>query len=127
SMTGRLTVEGVQGHVAYPHLTDNAAHRLVALLHAVTASPLDQGTEHFQASSLQVTTIDIGNLATNVVPGQARATFNIRFNDLWSSDTLKSWIEAKLAPVGGNYRLTWEVSGESFLVPPGPVDRKSVV
>jgi len=121
SMTGRLTVEGVQGHVAYPHLTDNAAHRLVALLSALTASPLDQGTDHFQPSSLQVTTIDIGNPATNVVPGIARATFNIRFNDQWSSAKLKSWVEDKLAAVGGNYRVAWEVSGESFLVPPGPV------
>jgi succinyl-diaminopimelate desuccinylase len=121
SMTGRLTVEGVQGHVAYPHLTDNAAHRLVALLSALTTVPLDQGTEHFQPSSLQVTTIDIGNPATNVVPGQARATFNIRFNDSWTSDTLKAWVGERLKPVGAKYRLQWEVSGESFLVPPGVV------
>jgi succinyl-diaminopimelate desuccinylase len=121
SMTGRLTVEGVQGHVAYPHLVDNAAHRLVALLQALLAEPPDAGTEHFQASSLQVTTIDIGNPATNIAPGTARATFNIRFNDRWSSDTLKAWVEEKLAATGGNYRLAWEVSGESFLVPPGPV------
>jgi succinyl-diaminopimelate desuccinylase len=121
SMTGRLTVTGVQGHVAYPHLTDNAAHRLVALLQALTASTLDAGTEHFQPSSLQVTTIDIGNPATNVVPGLARATFNIRFNDRWTSQTLKSWVADRLAAVGGNYQLAWEVSGESFLVPPGPV------
>ncbi|MFI4947276.1 MAG: succinyl-diaminopimelate desuccinylase [Alphaproteobacteria bacterium] len=121
SMTGRLTVAGAQGHVAYPHLTDNAAHRLVALLQALVESPLDPGTEHFQASSLQVTTIDIGNPATNVVPGQARATFNIRFNDRWTSQALKSWVADKLAAVGGNYQLAWEVSGESFLVPPGPV------
>ncbi|HEX2150389.1 MAG TPA: succinyl-diaminopimelate desuccinylase [Stellaceae bacterium] len=121
SMTGRLTVEGVQGHVAYPHLVDNAAHRLVALLQALISTPLDTGTEHFQPSSLQVTTIDIGNPATNVVPGLARATFNIRFNDLWSSATLRTAIEQKLASVGGKYRLAWEVSGESFLVPPGPV------
>lgn len=121
SMTGRLVVEGVQGHVAYPHLVDNAAHRLVALLHALTAEPPDNGTEHFQATSLQVTTIDIGNPATNVVPGLARATFNIRFNDCWSSDTLKIWVEQKFASVGGRYTLTWEVSGESFLVPPGRV------
>jgi succinyl-diaminopimelate desuccinylase len=121
SMTGRLVVEGVQGHVAYPHLVDNAAHRLVALLYALTLAPLDDGTEHFQASTLQVTTIDIGNPATNVVPGLARATFNIRFNDLWSSATLRTAIEKKLASVGGKYRLAWEVSGESFLVPPGPV------
>jgi len=121
SMTGRLIVEGVQGHVAYPHLTDNAAHRLVALLQALTAGPLDSGTAHFQPSSLQVTTIDIGNPATNVVPGLARATFNIRFNDAWTSASLKSWVEDRLAAVGGTYRLAWEVSGESFLVPPGPV------
>ncbi len=121
SMTGRLLVEGVQGHVAYPHLVDNAAHRLVALLHALTTTPLDTGSEHFQPSSLQVTTIDIGNPATNVVPGIARATFNIRFNDLWSSETLRSWVAETLAAVGGKYQLSWEVSGESFLVPPGPV------
>ena len=121
SMTGRLTVEGVQGHVAYPHLTDNAAHRLLALLQVLLQSPLDPGTEHFQPSSLQVTTIDIGTPATNVVPGLARATFNIRFNDCWTSETLKSWVADKLASVGGRYRLAWEVSGESFLVPPGPV------
>ena len=121
SMTGRLTVEGVQGHVAYPHLTDNAAHRLVALLQALASSPLDPGTEHFQPSSLQVTTIDIGNPATNVVPGLARATFNIRFNDRWTSATLKSWVADKLATVGGKVKLAWEISGESFLVPPGPV------
>jgi succinyl-diaminopimelate desuccinylase len=121
SMTGRLTVEGVQGHVAYPHLTDNAAHRLVALLQALLQSALDPGTEHFQPSSLQVTTIDIGNPTTNVVPGIARATFNVRFNDRWTSETLKSWVADQLASVGGAYRLAWEVSGESFLVPPGPV------
>src|SRR5438093_6530715 len=120
-MTGRLTVEGVPGHVAYPLLPGNAAHRLVALLQALATSPLDSGTEHFQPSSLQVTTIDIGNPATNVVPGLARATFNIRFNDRWSSETLKRWVAERLAPVGGKVKLAWEVSGESFLVPPGPV------
>ena len=121
SMTGRLTVEGIQGHVAYPDRVDNAAHRLVALLHTLISAPLDDGTEHFQPSSLQVTTIDIGNPATNIAPGLARATFNIRFNDLWSSATLRAAIERKLASVGGRYQLAWEVSGKSFLVPPGPV------
>ena len=119
SMTGRLVVDGVQGHVAYPHLADNAAHRLIELLHALTASSLDDGTAHFQASGLQVTTIDIGNPTTNVIPGQARATFNIRFNDLWSSMTLKAWVDERLATVGTPYKLAWEVSGESFLVAPG--------
>jgi succinyl-diaminopimelate desuccinylase len=120
-MTGRLTVEGVQGHVAYPHLADNAAHRLVALLASLTARQLDDGTEHFQKSGLQVTTIDIGNPTTNVIPGAARATFNIRFNDVWTSDKLKTWVKETLDRVDPNYRLTWEVSGESFLVPPGKV------
>src|SRR5438045_47533 len=117
SMTGRVTGEGVQGHVAYAHLTDNAAHRLIALLQALTLSPLDSGTEHFQPSSLQVTTIDIGNPATNVVPGIARATFNARFNDRWTSDTLKSWVADRLAAVGGKYQVASEVSGERLLVP----------
>jgi succinyl-diaminopimelate desuccinylase len=121
SMTGRLVVAGVQGHVAYPHLADNAAHRLVALLSALTTGTLDAGTEHFQASSLQITTIDIGNPATNVIPGQAFATFNIRFNDRWTSETLKAWAEERFAAVGGRYQIAWEVSGESFLVPPGSV------
>ncbi len=121
SMTGRLTVTGVQGHVAYPHLADNAAHRLIRLLHALTETALDDGTEHFQASGLQVTTIDIGNPATNVIPGEARATFNIRFNDLWTSDKLKAWVAERLDAVGAGYALAWEVSGESFLVPPGVV------
>ena len=121
SMTGRLMVEGVQGHVAYPHLADNAAHRLVALLAGLTARALDDGTAHFQKSGLQVTTIDIGNPATNVIPGASRATFNIRFNDLWTSAKLKSWVKETLDCVDTNYKLIWEVSGESFLVPPGKV------
>lgn len=120
SMNGYLTVEGVQGHTAYPHLADNAAHRLVAMLHALTAAPLDEGTAHFQPSTLQVATIDIGNSAANVIPGKARATFNIRFNDRWTSATLKDWLKAKLDAVGGRYTLDFHVSGESFLTPPGP-------
>jgi succinyl-diaminopimelate desuccinylase len=121
SMSGKLTVQGVQGHVAYPHLADNAAHRLVALLAGLTARALDDGTEHFQKSGLQITTIDIGNPVSNVIPGVARATFNIRFNDLWTSDKLKAWVKETLDRLDPNYQLSWEVSGESFLVPPGKV------
>ncbi len=117
SLNGHLTVEGIQGHTAYPHLADNAAHRLVAMLHALTAAPLDRPSAHFQASSLQISTIDIGNPATNVIPGMARASFNIRYNDRWSS----AWLEEKLAAIGGRYKLDIQVSGESFLVPPGEV------
>ncbi|MBV8650038.1 MAG: succinyl-diaminopimelate desuccinylase [Alphaproteobacteria bacterium] len=121
SLTGTLTVHGTQGHTAYPHLADNAAHRLVAMLHALTAQPLDQGTAHFQPSTLQISTIDIGNPASNVIPAEARAVFNIRFNDAWTSESLKSWLKETLDAVGGRYDLAVRVSGESFLTPPGPV------
>ena len=121
SMNGYLAVEGVQGHTAYPHLADNAAHRLIAMLHALTSTPLDQGTGHFQPSTLQIATIDIGNTAANIIPGTARATFNIRFNDRWSSATLKELIKQRFDAVGGRYTVEYHVSGESFLVPPGEV------
>jgi succinyl-diaminopimelate desuccinylase len=121
SLNGHLIVHGIQGHTAYPHLADNAAHRLVAMLNALTAAPLDEGTAHFQPSTLQISTIDIGNPATNVIPGTARASFNIRYNDRWSSATLTEWLRAKLDAVGGRYELNIQVSGESFLVPPGEV------
>jgi succinyl-diaminopimelate desuccinylase len=119
SMTGRLTVHGVQGHTAYPHLADNAAHRLVAMLHALTTAELDRGSEHFQPSTLQVSSIDIGNPASNVIPATASAVFNIRFNERWTSEALKSWLTERLDAVGGRYTLDISVSGESFLVSPG--------
>jgi succinyl-diaminopimelate desuccinylase len=119
SMTGRLTVHGVQGHTAYPHLADNAAHRLVAMLHALTAAELDRGSEHFQPSTLQVSTIDIGNPAANVIPAAARAVFNIRFNDCWTSEKLERWLRQRLDEVAGRYTLDISVSGEAFVVAPG--------
>ena len=119
SLTGRLTAHGVQGHTAYPHRADNAAHRLVTMLHALTTAELDYGTAHFQPSTLQVSTIDIGNPASNVIPARAQAVFNIRFNDHWTSESLKRWIAERLDGVGGVYTLDIRVSGESFLVPPG--------
>ena len=121
SLTGTITVKGVQGHTAYPHLADNPVHRMVTMLHSLTAEPLDNGTEHFQPSTLQLTTTDVGNPASNVIPGEARAVFNIRFNDRWSSKTLQEWIESRLAAAGGNRELKVHVSGESFLTPPGSV------
>ena len=126
SLNGRLTVHGVQGHTAYPDLADNPAHRLVAILNALTAIPLDQGSAHFPPSTLQISTIDIGNPATNVIPAAARATFNIRFNDLHTSASLtESLHEAIGAAIGqgGRYDLDVAVSGESFLTPPGPLSR----
>lgn len=121
SMNTILTVKGTQGHVAYPHLADNAAHRLVTMLDALTAEPLDEGNDHFQASSLQITSIDIGNPTENIIPGEAEARFNIRFNDMHSSDTLSAWIRETLdaAADGTPYDLAFRVSGESFVFPPG--------
>jgi succinyl-diaminopimelate desuccinylase len=124
SLTGRLTAHGVQGHTAYPHLADNAAHRLVAILHALTTTELDQGSEHFPPSTLQVATIDIGNPASNVIPASAQAVFNIRFNDRWTGETLKRWLAERLDAVGGRYILDVTVSGEAFLVPPGAVGER---
>ena len=118
SMTGRLTAHGAQGHTAYPHLADNAAHRLVAMLHALTTAELDRGSENFSPSTLQISTIDIGNPASNVIPAAARAVFNIRFNDCWTSERLRSWLAERLDAVGGHYALDISVSGESFLVAP---------
>jgi succinyl-diaminopimelate desuccinylase len=119
SLNAVLTVHGTAGHTAYPHLADNPAHRLVAMLADLISLPLDEGTAHFQASTLQVSTIDIGNPAGNVIPGRAQAKFNIRFNDRWSGAALETWLRDKLAAQGGRWDLEIRVSGESFLTPPG--------
>jgi succinyl-diaminopimelate desuccinylase len=121
SLTGRLTVRGRQGHTAYPHLADNAAHRLVRMLHALITAELDEGSTHFQPSSLQIATIDVGNPAANVIPGEARAVFNIRFNDRWTGESLKASLAARLDEVGGDYTLETTVGGESFVVASGIV------
>ena len=121
SMNMILNVRGTQGHVAYPHLANNAAHRLVAMLNALISEPLDDGNAHFQASSLQITSIDIGNPTENVIPGEAEARFNIRFNDIHTSESLATWVRNKLdgAANGTDYGLKVRVSGESFVFPPG--------
>ena len=96
SVSGAITVHGVQGHAAYPHLADNAVRGIVALTDALMHPPFDTGTENFQPSNLEVTTIDIGNPATNVVPGKASASFNIRFNDSWTAETVMAEIVRRL-------------------------------
>jgi len=123
SLTGHLTVRGIQGHTAYPHLADNPAHHMVRLLGALTATPLDQGTDHFQPSTLQISTIDIANPATNVIPGEARASFNIRYCDLHDSESLTAWLRETLdaAADGADFSLDVRVTGEAFLTPPGPL------
>jgi len=121
SMNVTLTALGAQGHVAYPHLADNPNHRLVAMLGRLIAEPLDAGNDWFQPSSLQITTMDVGNAATNVIPAKAAARFNIRFNDQHSSASLIRWVKEKLAPEDGRYTMDVQVSGESFLTAPGPL------
>lgn len=127
SMTVDLVVRGVQGHVAYPERLDNAIHRLSAIIEALVREPIDKGSTHFQPTSLQFTTVDVGNPATNIAPGTAKARFNTRFNDLWTSKTLlahlKERIERASEALGGNGTVEYsvQVSGESFYTPPGPL------
>lgn len=121
SLNGILNVRGVQGHTAYPHLADNAAHRLVRMLAAIIGEPLDQGSTHYQPSTLQISTIDVGNQAHNVIPGDASACFNIRFNDRHTPESIEVWLRERFDAVGGDYALKIEVSGTAFLTPPGPL------
>ena len=119
SLNGTLRVAGRQGHVAYPALADNPLPRLVALLDALLALALDAGTDHFQPSRLELTSIDVGNRAPNVIPGAACARFNVRFNDRHTGASLERAIRACLDAAGGPYELAVEVSGEAFVTPPG--------
>ena len=119
SMNVTVTALGAQGHTAYPHLADNPLPRLVRVLEELTRAPLDGGTEHFQPTTLEISTIDVGNKATNVIPARGTAVFNIRFNDIHTSRSLTTHVERLLERVGGEYDLKVQVSGESFLTPPG--------
>ena len=123
SLTAWITAYGVQGHSAYPHRARNPMSALVRLLAALEAEPLDQGTAHFDASTLAITTIDCGNPATNVIPAKGNATVNIRFNDCHSGASLTAWLQEKADAValetGVRFDLRVSVSGESFLTPPG--------
>ena len=123
SLTARITAFGTPGHSAYPHLADNPIPRLMKMLTAITEQPLDDGTAHFQPSTLAITTVDVGNAATNVIPGAAHAGFNIRFNDQHTGNTLVAWLRRTFDRVAGegNYELKARISGESFLTPPGPL------
>ena len=105
SVSGTITVHGVQGHAAYPHLADNAVRGAIALTDALMHPPFDAGTENFQPSNLEVTTIDVGNPATNVVPAQAVARFNIRFNDSWTAETVMAEIVRRLDAAACDERL----------------------
>jgi len=120
SLSATLAVRGVQGHVAYPHLADNPVHRLLGLLHALTTHRLDNGNRWFQPSSLQVTSVDVGNTATNLIPAQASAKLNIRYNDAHDASALETWIAGVAAAHAPGAEIAFHRSGDSFLTEPGP-------
>jgi len=124
SVNGTLVVSGKQGHVAYPERADNPVRGLVTLVSALMAAPLDHGSAQFDASNLEFTSIDIGNAVVNLIPGEARARFNIRFNDCHSQTSLKMLIEKRAADTAvGRIRwhIEWEPSNaDSFVTQPGP-------
>jgi succinyl-diaminopimelate desuccinylase len=126
SLNGRLVVSGVQGHVAYPQLANNPLKGLIAVLARLYDSPLDFGSAYFSPSNFEVTSIDVGNEATNVIPVKAEAMFNIRYNDRHSADSLKSkiWETATkiLEPGGLQFELSFEPPSNTFLTEPGPLD-----
>ena len=123
SMTCWFTAVGVQGHSAYPHRAKNPMSALVALLARLEAAPLDAGTDHFDASTLAITTIDCGNPANNVIPARGTATVNIRFNDTHSGTSLSAWLRGHAQAVqdqtGVQIDCRIQISGESFVTPPG--------
>ena len=121
SLTGELVAEGRQGHVAYPHLADNPIPHLLRAMAALQATPLDHGTDAFDASNLEFTTVDVGNSAHNVIPAKAQARFNIRFNDLWTHASLAEELRRRVASADTTCQLTFHASNASaFLTKPGP-------
>ncbi|MFL6840573.1 MAG: succinyl-diaminopimelate desuccinylase [Bradyrhizobium sp.] len=124
SQSGTLYVDGVQGHVAYPHRASNPVPDISRLIVALSDEPLDHGSAQFQASNLEFTSVDVGNTASNVIPGQARAKFNIRFNDKHTQESLRKLVEERVANAAGNRiraRIVWEPSNSNvFVTKPGP-------
>ncbi|MCA6112122.1 succinyl-diaminopimelate desuccinylase [Bradyrhizobium cenepequi] len=124
SQSGTLYVDGVQGHVAYPHRASNPVPDISRLIVALSDEPLDHGSAQFQASNLEFTSVDVGNSASNVIPGQARAKFNIRYNDNHTQESLRKLVEDRLAKVCGNRmraHIVWEPSNSNvFVTKPGP-------
>lgn len=123
SLSGAIEVQGKQGHVGYPHLADNPVHHILRLTGALLDRPLDAGTAHFDPSNLEITSIDVGNSAVNVIPAKARAQFNVRFNDLWTPQTLADELSARLIAAAGSarYALSFQPTNAlAFLTQAGP-------
>ena len=125
SLTGRLTIIGSQGHVAYPHRANNPSNTLIKILKKIKDLKLDKGTKNFQPSNLEVIKINIDNHADNVIPGSADAVFNIRFNDKHTSSSLKNKLNKIFKSVTkankSRFKITYEVSGEAFLTKPNKI------
>jgi len=125
SMSAWFTITGEQGHAAYPHRAKNPLPALVRLMDRLASHTLDEGTDHFDASTLAVVTVDTGNPTTNVIPAECRATVNIRFNDAHSGADLTEWLQTEMdqtcAEFGVQGDMTVKISGESFVTPPGPL------
>jgi succinyl-diaminopimelate desuccinylase len=119
SLSGRLTVHGVQGHIAYPQFADNPIHALAPALAELTSRTWDLGNRHFQATTFQVSNIAAGTGAPNVIPGELKARFNLRFSTEQTVDTLKATVERILQQHRVNYSLDWFISGQPFLTVPG--------
>ncbi|MCB1783759.1 MAG: succinyl-diaminopimelate desuccinylase [Alphaproteobacteria bacterium] len=119
SLSGRLRVMGRQGHVAYPQRADNPMPRLIAMLSALQGIKWDEGTEFFPPTNFEITTVDVGNKASNVIPGEGNATFNIRFNDLWTHGSLQDKIRETLGQCGGAYEIIFTEGAHSFITQPG--------
>ena len=138
SVNTTITVEGIQGHVAYPHRAANPVPHLVQLLERLIAAKLDDGTPHFQPSNLELTGFDVGNAVTNVIPALAQARFNIRYNDIWNRESITDWINENLNTahdalndaVDGENKFSLSVdinhSGEAFLTPTGALSELAV-
>jgi succinyl-diaminopimelate desuccinylase len=119
SLSARLTVHGIQGHVAYPQLAENPVHSFAPALAELTARVWDQGTEHFQPTTFQVSNLNAGTGAPNVIPGELKARINLRYSPVQTLDGLKETVEAVLRKHGVRYSIEWYVSGEPFYTPRG--------
>jgi len=124
SLSATVTVTGRQGHTAYPQKADNPIHRLIPALTAMATHRLDDGTEWFEPSTLQITSVDVGNPASNVIPGTVTAKLNIRFNNLHTENSLTDWLTETLAPHAPGAEIEIHCSGEAFLTQSGPAVQK---
>jgi succinyl-diaminopimelate desuccinylase len=121
SFSGRLTVHGVQGHVAYPQLANNPVHMLAPALAELTRHVWDQGNEHFEPTTFQISNLNAGTGAPNVIPGELKARFNLRYSPVQTQEALRRTVEEILDRHGVKYSVEWYVSGEPFYTPPGPL------